>query len=221
MERKNMIIIGVIVVIIAIIGIVFATSALNNKNQISTPFDTEFMSGAFAGNAEKANTNESYVASFTDNEHNVTYNLTTVDNSSALMEIYQLQGVKGPEHRSFNGNNWNIYFGEAVPSVNNTTNVTSNESMGIVICECQKESQGYIIHIIFADLKKVNFTLNTFGDSYVNFVEPLLKTVNLKQSSNVPALHEQYGMSQADFQKQMDMVHQIKAGNYSALQQGT
>ena len=34
MERKNMIIIGVIVVIIAIIGIVFATGALNNKNQI-------------------------------------------------------------------------------------------------------------------------------------------------------------------------------------------
>ena len=32
MERKNMII-GVIVVIIAIIGIVFATGALNNKNQ--------------------------------------------------------------------------------------------------------------------------------------------------------------------------------------------
>ena len=138
MEKKNMIIIGVVVVIIAILAVVFATGALNN-NGPTTAFTTDFMTGSFTGNVEKANTNESFVASYTDKEHNITYNLTTLDNSSALMEIYKFQGVKGPDHRSYNGVDWNIYFGEAMPVVNNTTNVSSNQSMGIIICQSQQQ----------------------------------------------------------------------------------
>ena len=218
MEKKNMIIIGVIVVVvIAIVAFVFAGGALN-KNEVKTPFDTEFMSGKFVGNVEKVNTNESFLASFKDNEHNITYNLTTMDDSNSLMEIYHFQGVKGPDHRSYNGNDWNIYFGEAMPAVNNTTKQDTNQSMGIIICQSQKESQGYVIYAIF-DLTKVNFTLNTFGDSYVKYIEPLLKSIDLKQSNNVPAIHEQFGMSKDDFNKQMDSIHQINAGNRSALQQ--
>ena len=41
METKNMIIIAVVVVIIAILGVVFATGMLNgddNKNVVTTPF---------------------------------------------------------------------------------------------------------------------------------------------------------------------------------------
>ena len=75
-----------------------------------------------------------------------------------------------------------------------------------------------MIYAIF-DLTKVNFTLNTFGDSYVKYIEPLLKSIDLKQSNNVPAIHEQFGMSKDDFNKQMDLIHQINAGNRSALQQ--
>ena len=164
------------------------------------------------------NTNESFLASFKDNEHNITYNLTTMDDSNSLMEIYQFQGVKGPDHRSYNGNDWNIYFGEAMPAVNNTTKQDTNQSMGIIICQSQKESQGYVIYAIF-DLTKVNFTLNTFGDSYVKYIEPLLKSIDLKQSNNVPAIHEQFGISKDDFNKQMDLIHQVNAGNRSALQQ--
>ena len=215
MEKKNMIIIGVIVVIIALVA-VFASGALNN-NAAKTPFDTEFMSGEFVGNVEKMDTNESFLASFQDKEHNITYNLTTMDDSDSLMEIYQVQGVQGPDHRTYNGNDWNIYFGEAMPAVNNTTQQDTSKSMGIIICQSQKESQGYVIYVIF-DLSKVNFTLNTFGDSYVNYIEPLLKSIDLKQSNNVPAIHEQFGLSKDDFNKQMDIVHQLKAGNYSAVQ---
>ena len=217
MEKKNMIIIGVVVVIIAILAVVFATGALNN-NGPTTAFTTDFMTGSFIGNVEKANTNESFVASYTDKEHNITYNLTTLDNSSALMEIYRFQGVKGPDHRSYNGIDWNIYFGQAMPVVDNSTNQSSNESMGIVICECQKEKQGYVVYVIFNDLSKVNFTLNTFGESYVNFIEPMLKSASLKESSNVPSISEQFGMSQDEFNQQLELIHQVNAGNYSGLQ---
>ena len=207
-----MIIIGVLIVIIAVLGVIFATGALNN-NKVGTPFETDFMSGAFVGNVEKMNTNESYLASYKDKEHNITYNLTTMDNSSALMELYKFQGVKGPDHRTYNGNDWNIYFGEAMPVINNTTNAGSNKSMGIIICESQKESQGYVLYVIFEDLSKVNFTLNTFGDSYVQYIEPLLKSLNLKKSNNVPAINEQFGLTKEQFNQQIQLIRQAQGGN--------
>ena len=207
-----MIIIGVVIVIIAVLGVIFATGALNNKT-VGTPFETDFMSGAFVGNVEKMNTNESYVASYKDKEHNITYNLTTMDNSSALMELYKFQGVKGPDHRTYNGNDWNIYFGEAMPVINNTTNANSSKSMGIIICESQKESQGYVLYVIFEDLSKVNFTLNTFGDSYVQYIEPLLKSLNLKKSNNVPAINEQFGLTKEQFNQQIQLIRQAQGGN--------
>ena len=209
-----MIIIGVLIVIIAVLGVIFVTGALNNKT-VGTPFETDFMSGAFVGNVEKMNTNESYVASFKDKEHNITYNLTTMDNSSALMELYKFQGVKGPDHRTYNGNDWNIYFGEAMPVINNTTNANSNQSMGIIICESQKDTQGYVLYVIFEDLSKVNFTLNTFGDSYVQYIEPLLKSVNLKKSDNVPAINEQFGLTKEQFNQQIQLIRQAQGGNIS------
>ncbi len=217
MEKKNMIIIGVVVVIIAALAVVFATGALTG-NGPTTAFTTDFMAGSFSGDVAKADTNESFVASYTDNEHNITYNLTTLDNSSALMEIYKFQGVVGPEQRSYNGNDWNIYFGEAMPVVDNSTNVSSNQSMGIIICESQQESQGYVIYAIFGDLNKVNFTLNTFGDAYTNYIEPLLKTISLKQSGDVPSVNEEFGLSEDEFNEQIDLIHQVNAGNLSAVQ---
>lgn len=215
MEKRNIIIIGIVVVIAAIaVGVAMFTS--NHGTGPVTSFDTEFMSGAFTGNAVKSNeTNQSYMASFEDKDNKITYNLTTMDDSESLMKIYKFQGVKGPDERTYNGNKWNIYYGEAMPMVNNSTNQTSNQSMGIVICECQKEKQGYVINIIFNDLEKVNFTLNTFGESYTKYVEPLLKSVSLKESKDVPAISEQFGLSKDEFNKQLDLIHQLEAGNYS------
>ena len=136
-----------------------------------------------------------------------------MDNSSALMELYKFQGVKGPDHRTYNGNDWNIYFGEAMPVINNTTSANSNQSMGIIICESQKETEGYVLYVIFEDLSKVNFTLNTFGDSYVQYIEPVLKTLNLKKSNNVPAIHEQFGLTQEQFDQQIQLIRQAQSGN--------
>lgn len=218
MENKEFIIICVIAVIIAVVGFAFVTGAFEQKSDMGkTPFETNFMSGSFAGNVEKVAENDTFLVSYKDKEHNITYNLTTMDNSSALMEIYKFQGVQGPDHRKLNGNDWNIYFAEAMPVVNNKTVADPSQKMGIIIAECQKESQGYIVYSII-DTSKVNFTLNTFSDSYTKFIEPLLKTIDLKHSDKVPAVHEQFGLSKDDFNKQLDLIHQVEAGNRSALQ---
>ena len=216
MENKNLIIIGIVVLIVAVVGAIFATGFLNNTQ--TTAFDTEFMSGAFTGNVAKGETNESFLATYHDDANNITYNLTTMDNSSELMELYKFQGVVGPEKRSFNGQEWNIYFGEALPVINNTTQADASKAMGIIICEAHTDHQGYVIYTIFSDLSKVNFTLNTFGDSYVKFIGPLLDSIQLKQSDNIASVSQQFGLSDDEFAQQIELVRQINAGNLSALE---
>ena len=49
-----------------------------------------------------------------------------MDNASALMEIYEFQGIGTPEKRTFNGQEWNIYFGEAVPNSGDNNSTKSN-----------------------------------------------------------------------------------------------
>ena len=218
METKNIIIIAVVVIIIAVIGVVFATGMLNNdnKNTETTPFKTDFMDGSFIGKVELVNDSEKYMHSYRDDTNKITYNISTVDDSKALMDIYYLQGVMNPEQRTFNGQEWNIYFTEAVPD--NSTNKT-NETMNIIICQAQGEKQGYLIYIIIDGDSKVNATLNTYGESYTDFVEPLLKSITLKKSDDVPKIYDEFGLTKDEFDQQMELIDQIKAGNSSALQQ--
>ena len=218
MENKNIIIILVaVIVIIAIVGFIFASGMFKGENKISetTDFKTEFMEGSFVGNVTLVNDTEKFMHSYEDKKHDVTYNISTVDNSTALMEIYEVQGVSNPEERSFNGNDWNIYFTQAVQG--NDTAGKENETMDIIICQSQGEKQGYFIYMIVGPKSDINSTLNTFGESYTDYLEPLLKSVTLKESKNVPAINEEFGLTEDEFAQQMELVHQYKAGNTSAL----
>ena len=219
MENKNFIIIAVVVVIIAVLGVIFATGILNNDDGVkitqTTPFKTEFMEGNFSGNVSLVNDTEEFMHSYEDKENKITYNISTVDDSNALMDIYYIQGVMNPEKRNFNGQDWNIYFTQAVEG--NDTN--STDTMNIVICQAQGEKQGYLIYMIIDSKSKVNATQNTYGESYTNFVEPLLKSLTLKESKNVPKINEEFGLTEDQFAEQMELVNQVKAGNTSALQQ--
>ena len=172
------------------------------------------MEGSFVGDVKLVNDDEKFMHSYEDKEHKVTYNISTVDNSSALMEIYELQGVSNPEERSFNGNDWNIYFTQAVSD--NASD--DDEPMTIIMCESQGEKQGYLVYMIIDADSDINVTLNTFGQSYTDYLEPLLKSITLKESKNVPAINEEFGLTEDEFAQQMELVHQYKAGNTSALE---
>ena len=217
MEDKNKIIILVAVIaVIAIAGILFATGMLNgNNNQMTTQFKTDFMEGSFVGNVSLENDTQKFMHSYEDKNHHITYNISTVDNSSELMEIYQFQGVPNPEERTFNGIDWNIYFTQAIPG--NDTSDTSN-AMNIVICESQGEKQGYLIYAIFDAKSDINSTNNIFSDGYINYIEPLLKSITLKESKDVPKINEEFGLSEDEFAQQLDMIRQYNAGNTSVLE---
>ena len=219
METKNIIIIAVaVVVIVAVLGVLFATGMFSNevKNVETTPFETEFMEGSFVGKVKLVDDKEKFMHSYKDKENKITYNISTVDDSDALMDIYYLQGVMNPEQRSFNGNDWNIYFTQAVEG--NDSN-SSDKPMNIIICQSQGEKQGYLIYMIIDADSKVNATLNTYGESYTDFVEPLLKSVTLKESKHVPKINEEFGLTEDQFAEQMDMINEVKKGNTSVLEQ--
>lgn len=220
MENKNIILIAVAVVVLAVIGVIFATGMFSQSNVVTTPFETEFMEGSFVGNVTLENDTEKFMHSYEDKEHKVVYNISTVDNSSALMEIYRLQGLSKPDVRSYNGNDWNIYFTQAIPTTNNTTQ-QSDETMNIIIAESQGEKQGYLIYMIIGNGSDINTTLNTYGKGYTDYMEPLLKSITLKESKNIPAIHDQFGLTEEQFKEQMELVRQYNSGNLSALQGGT
>lgn len=219
METKNILIIAVVVVIIAIVG-VFATGILNNGDSNSpaqtTPFETEFMEGSFAGKVKLVDDKEKFMHSYKDKKNKITYNISTVDDSDAMMDIYYLQGVMNPEQRTFNGKEWNIYFTQAVEG--NDSN-SDDDPMNIIICQHQGDKQGYLIYMIIDADSKVNATMNTFGESYTDFVEPLLNSITLKESKNVPKIYEEFGLTKDQFNEQMELIKQVKAGNQSAIQQ--
>ena len=205
MDNKKIIIIAVaIIAIIAVVGVIFTTGIFNQTDSVTTPFETEFMEGSFVGNVTLVNDDEKFMHSYEDKEHKVTYNISTVDNSSALMEIYELQGVSNPEERSFNGNDWNIYFTQAFQD--NASD--DDEPMTIIMCESQGEKQGYLVYMIIDADSDINVTLNTFGQSYTDYLEPLLKSITLKESKNVPAINEEFGLTEDEFAQQMELVHQ-------------
>ena len=221
MENKNLIIVAVVVVvIIAIAGIIFATGMLNgnsNNNLGTSQLKTEFIEGSFVGNVTLENDTQKFMHSYGDKEHHITYNVSTVDNSSQLMEVYELQGVSNPEKRTFNGNDWNIYFTQAMPG-NNTNNTDSSTTMNIVICQSQGDKQGYLIYAIFDNSSDVDVSGKMFSPGYKEYIEPLLKSISLKESKNVPKINEEFGLTEDEFSQQLDLIHQYKSGNLSALQ---
>ena len=218
MDNKNIIMILVAVVaIIAIVGAIFVSGMFNGtKETATTPFETEFMDGAFVGNVTLKDGKQKFMHYYVDKKHKITYNISTVDNSTALMDIYSVQGVTNPEERSFNGNDWNIYFTEAIPG--NDSSAKDNNTMNIIICQSQGKKQGYLIYMIIDSKSKVNSTGNEFGQAYKDFAQPLLESITLKESKNVPKINEEFGLTEDQFAEQMELVQQIKAGNTSALE---
>ena len=218
METKNIIIIAVVIIAIAAVaGVIFTTGMFNNeeKNVETTPFETEFMEGSFVGKVKLVNDDEKFMHSYKDKKNKITYNISTVDDSDALMDIYYLQGVMNPEKRTINGNEWNIYFTQAVPG--NDTDA-SDETMNIIICQSQAKKQGYLIYMIIDADSKINATLNTYGESYTDFVEPLLESITLKESKNVPKIYEEFGLTEDQFDEQMDLINEVKKGNTTAIE---
>lgn len=196
----------IVILIIAVIGLFLAFSNMTSAE--TTKFSTDFMQGNFIGHADLKNNSENFMSSYEDSENGITYNMSTVDDSVSLMEIYELQGVTNPTKLSINDNDWNIYFTKAVDD-------STGEEFDIAICQCQKDKQGYLIYVIFDDGS--SGISSTSDESFTKFVKPLLESLKLKEMNNIPKISDEFGLSDEEFQQQMDEIHAYKNGDASAL----
>jgi len=182
MFRKKFNVIAIVIIIF--IGLFITSAAVNSVE--TTKFTTDFMEGSFVGNVELNGDYE--CSSYVDSKNGITYNLSTVDDTNPVIDIYKNQGLSDPTKVTLNGNDWNIYFVDAVP----TGEDNKNEVMNVIICQSQKEKQGYLIYVII-DSKSdyIQPSMDTSSEAYILYVEPLLQSINLKESDNVPNVYDE------------------------------
>ena len=168
----------------------------------TTDFKTDFMEGRFVGDVDLEFNDNNMICSYVDNENGITYNICTVDDTESLMKIYEAQGVTNPTEVTLNGNDWNVYFTDAIPDGSN-----EEDTMNIIICQSQDEKQGYLIYaIVDSDSDNIDHTLDESNGVYLKFVKPLLKSITLKETDKVPKINEEFGLSEDEFQHEMDKI---------------
>ncbi len=84
----------VILAVVVVAGFIFISGSSDDSSKESTSFSSPFMAGSFVGNVSLENDSLEYVHSYKDKAHDIEYNITTMDNASALMEIYEFYVLK-------------------------------------------------------------------------------------------------------------------------------
>lgn len=210
MNAKSILIIAIVAVVAIVAGVIFSGALA--PEEAKTPFDTNFMSGAFSGNAKLANDTDEWGVTYEDSGNDIEYNITTVKNASFIVEMYTLQGMSGPEHRTYNGQEWDIYTAQGVNEGNGT-----NTSVQVYMCVAGKDGQDYLVYVIFSDIQKVNASDNVFCPAFKDYVQPLLESIKLKHNADAPELSTILGVSQEDLDTQYHLMKEAKKGNQTAI----
>ncbi len=183
------------------IGLILIVSAAAAAE--TTKFKADFMEGSFVGDVDLEYNEKGKMSSYVDDKNGITYNISTVDDTDSLMKIYKSQGVSNPTKVTLNGNDWKIYFADAVPDTSNK----KSDLMNIIICQSQGKKQGYLIYVIIdSDSNNVGPGIDTNSETYLKFVEPLLKSITLKKTNNIPKINEEFGLSEEEFQNHLDQL---------------
>lgn len=217
-NKKILIIIIAIAVIIIAIGAIFTSGFFNTPIEKTTPFDNNFTSGDFVGNVKVVNKTNQWAVAYSDTEHKIDYNMSTCKNATLIADIYLIQGMEGPEHRTFNDNDWDIYHAQGMQASGNNTNKTNN-TVDIYMCVANQGEQSYIIYAIFNNNTLVNTSGGLYSQAYEEYIEPLLDTVTLKENPNVPEVYDVLGMDESTYHQYTNIVDQVKKGNRTAIEQ--
>lgn len=224
MDKKTFSIGIIIIIAIIAIGGAFALGLFDQSP--TTNFNTKFMSGSFQGDVVQNNntSNNTYAdwgASFDDKNASIQYNMSSVKNGTFLIDLLTIQGLSSPETREYNGNSWNIYYSQAVPtttanstnSTNTTNNSTDNSSvMNVYICEAQKGDQTYLIYVV-ANSTKVQCDGSLYCDLFTDYIKPMLESTELKENSDAPHLYQTMNVTEQEFNDASKYLEQIKSGN--------
>lgn len=220
--------IAVIAIIITSLGAVsaFELFGMDLFGGPTTDFDTKFMTGTFSGDViqNKIEDNSSareWMASYEDKEHNITYNMSCVKDGDFITDVYQLQGLQAPEVRNYNDQPWKIFFSQAVPDTNVTDNKTAenntNNTVNVYICEADVNGTAYTINVMVYD-NKTECDGTLFCPLYKDYIEPLIKSIEFKDSSGAPTMAELLNLSEEEFKFNNDYVKGILNGTIDPSQ---
>lgn len=215
-SKKMIIAIVAIVVIVIAIGAVFVSGFFDTTIEEMTPFDNDFSSGEFVGNVTVQNSTDKWSVAYADKENQIEYNMSTCKNASLLVDMYVIEGMEGPEHRTFNNIKWDIYHAQGTQ---NTENSTGDNKIDIFMCVANNGDQSYILYIIFYNTTKVDGSSGMYSHAYKDYIEPMLDTVTLKVNPDAPTIYDALGIDQATYQQYVSIVDQVKKGNQTAIQQ--
>lgn len=223
MNKKKIIIIAtaIAVLIIASVGAASAFELFSADlfGGPTTDFDNKFMSGTFTGdlsqNEIKDNgTAKGWTDSYEDKENNITYNMSCVKDGDFITDLYQLQGLGQPEIRNYNDQPWKIFFSQAVPDSNATGNKTDNKTnstINVYICEADINGTAYTINVISYD-NKTECDGTLFCPLFKDYIEPLIKSVEFKDSKKAPKMADLLNMSDEEFKYNREYINGILNG---------
>ena len=212
MNKKS--IIYIIIAIIALIAIIGVSAYYFGFFNETTDFDNAFMRGTFHGQVVENPLSKELNKS--DFKNWITYNMSCVKDGQFMLDLYQLQGLQAPEVRKLGDNEWKIYYSQAVPTTGNESNVTSNQTIDVYICTAERDDATYIINIMSYD--KVQCDGSLYCELYEDHIEPLLKSISLKDSSDAPEMYEVLNVTKDDYKQLKDYIEQVKAGNVTAME---
>lgn len=222
MNKKS--IIYIIIAIIAVLAIIGVSAYYLGFFNETTDFDNTFMRGTFQGQVSenplpkdlKKSKFKDWSASYTNKENNITYNMSCVKDGSFMLEMYQLQGMPAPEVRKLGDNEWQIYYSQATQTSENESNDTNlDDAIDIYICAAEKDDATYIINIMSGG-NKTQCDGSLYCDLYKNHIEPLLKSITLKDGSDAPQMYEVLNVTKDEYKQLKDYIGQVKAGNITA-----
>lgn len=220
-KKTAILAIAVLAIVISSLGAVSAFELFGmNLFGSSTDFDNKFMSGTFNGEVIQNEIKENgsikgWTDSYSDNENNLTYNMSCVKDGDFLTDVYQLQGLGAPEVRNYNGQVWKIFYSQAVPDKNVTDNNTSgndtNKTIDVYICEADINGSAYIINVISYD-NKTECDGTLFCPLYKDYIGPLVESIQFKDAKKAPKMADLMGMSDEEFKFNKDYVDGILNG---------
>ena len=191
----------------------------------TTDFDNKFMSGTFTGDLTQNEIKDNgsakgWTDSYEDKENNITYNMSCVKDGDFITDLYQLQGLGQPEVRNYNDQPWKIFFSQAVPDSNATDNKSDNKTnntINVYICEADINGTAYTINVISYD-NKTECDGTLFCSLYKDYVEPLIKSVEFKDSKKAPKMADLLNMSDEEFKYNREYINGILNGTIDPSQ---
>ena len=229
MNKRKIIIIAIAIAVLIIASVggasafeLFGTDLFGGP---TTDFDNKFMSGTFTGDLTQNEIKDNgsakgWTDSYEDKENNITYNMSCVKDGDFITDLYQLQGLGQPEVRNYNDQPWKIFFSQAVPDSNATDNKSDNKTnntINVYICEADINGTAYTINVISYD-NKTECDGTLFCPLYKDYVEPLIKSVEFKDSKKAPKMADLLNMSDEEFKYNREYINGILNGTIDPSQ---